>query len=281
MMVAVVGVLLVALITLLVPYHGVNAAPPIVCPPDLPEPITPPPGCEPASTPSTDSPVMCLSLAASVAGGESNNINQIVVYSLTLSNVGAGRARSVMATIPFNVARQEVLDVQFSSNDAWVSDVSPKQVELQFGAISPKSIITATLYVNTRIDGIDSENLTTRASVRWRERRSEMPSLSNQVKIGITLDRVEVLRDQLMIEVNESSSIASIVYNGFTSEERVAFWYETSEKRNILIGDTVTDAQGIGGRAVDLSSLAPDSYQFVAYGTCSYIIATGILDLSD
>lgn len=250
----------------------------IPCPSNEQPAIPAPPGCEPEALPPQN---FCLRLA--VEPGTSLAPGALVTYQTTVITTGRQTGRDLVVQLPFRPAAQELVDAKFSRPNAWVSAVLTNTVELRIDRLGAGEAFTATLRLRTRENVPDGTVLASQATLRWSRADRNIPLRSNRLMLttGATFYSRKLESLTLAPRVAQRGSQITITYQEFATHEPVSLWYEGPGGHNSTLGNVTASHEGRVDIKLDTAHLPPGRYQLAARGSCSLVIATGELTITN
>lgn len=232
------------------------------------------PGAAPQRTHTAQHPDLCLRLTtvpASVAAP-----GQIVTYRLITHASGPGQASNLQINMPFESDSQELIDVKFTSQRAWVSAVMTDRVQLRIQSLMRDESITATLQLRTKATAALSQELHTRAQIE-KGGQGDTGTISNRVALIIAdaPDSRPVARLSIVPVASAATPMFTVSYNDFASHERVSLWYQDADGKAVALEPKETDAQGQLLMTLADTPTTKGDYTLVAKGQCSLVSAVG------
>jgi hypothetical protein len=203
-------------------------------------------------------------------------LSPTVTYQIVAKNAGRGSAETAKLVLPIMPEAQVVLDARFSSLHAWISAALTDTLEMQLGGLGAGEVVTATVRLRTLATVRIGTNLTARAWVDWHSKVNGGTARSNRVKLTIIRDGLSIAPVPLELTpaTGAPTTIFKAVYDGFSSNERVSFWYHQPDGRIVGLDEMQADAQGRITMSLSATALAIGQYTLVAYGQYSQVSAT-------
>lgn len=197
-----------------------------------------------------------------------------LTYTVVTTNRGAGAASDTTMTLPFDPAKQTLLDATFSRKDAWVSSVSDGALMFQTGRLgSSGDAVTATLRFTVQPGLAADTALGERLRFRWSDGRSGGSGQSNLLPL-VAADAISDPQFYpLAVEATGSTRVFTSAI--FAPNEPVALWRNTPDGAVVTVAQVKADANGAIRIAFDASELAAGSHSMVARGAWSDLTAVG------
>lgn len=195
-----------------------------------------------------------------------------LTYTVVTTNRGAGAASDTTVTLPFDSARQSLLDATFSRKGAWVSSVSDGALVFQTGRLgSSGDVVTATLRFTVQPDLAAGTALGERLRFRWSDGRGGGSGESNLLPLVVAEAASDPPFYPLAVEATGSTRVFTSAI--FAPNEPVALWRNTPDGAVVAVAQVKADANGAIRVALDASKLAAGDHSMVARGAWSELTA--------
>lgn len=201
----------------------------------------------------------------------------IINYTFTVTNRGAGDAKDVLATLPFDGAALRLLDATFSTTAAYVSSINKEAPSLTFhtGPIAPNASVIATVRMLVRPGTPDGTSLSQRVWFNWLDGKSGGEGASNQPVVVAGGADADLM--YYPIEVTPADAAASelrfVKSTVFIPNESVSLWYNTPIGTAVGLGTVTADSSGSINITLDTNGVASGAYSIVAVGAWSQFTA--------
>lgn len=245
----------------------------LACPPDPPDDIPVPPGCERNARHAIAIGDLCLRLRA-----EPNATappGAVITYQLAIHNSGRSHISRAQISLPFAPPLQELLDVVFTRPDAWVSSIGAGVVYLQFDSLGPDDTITATLRLRIAPTAASNTILYSRATLPWNSTLVHSNSVSLTIASVPSTNAVVPLRIEPII--GSPTTMFAVAFSGFSSYERVGIWLHSSDDRIFPLEGARADALGKIAVHIPAAALPVGRAMLVASGQCNQVTAAGTI----
>lgn len=202
--------------------------------------------------------------------GESET-QQTLITTVVTKNRGKGKALNAVQVLSFNPSRLELLDVQTSRREVWVSQALTNTLVLQTGPLAANGeVVTATVRFRLLAPFEQSSYLGERVSFTWRDGAGGGSGQSNAPQISSS---PEGLLPLLVEQATESLSI-TIQGTFFIPKEPVSVWYNMPGGQVVAVNTTQADETGTATIELEAAGMEPGAYSLVMRGNWSEL--TGI-----
>jgi hypothetical protein len=207
-----------------------------------------------------------------VAGG-------MVSYTFVATNHGRGLASETVITVPFDPEVISVVDASTSRPETWVSELGADFVEIRTGALPGGDTVTATLRMRVAASAPLGTSIAPRMSFEWSDRASGGESSGNLLPLVVGERDLAAAYYPLAIDVSDEGFFFSAAI--FAPGEPVGLWYVTPSGRNVELGTTRADENGVIDLELIIGDDAAGDYSLVASGGWSGFTAVGQYSLVD
>jgi uncharacterized repeat protein (TIGR01451 family) len=199
----------------------------------------------------------------------------VVEYTVFVRNHGKGSAKNVEVTMPLDPSVVVPLDATFSSEEAWVSELTDNRIVFQSGKIERENgMVSATIRLFVREHVAPGTSLDTRLLVDGRG-VAESLTRSNALPLVVGDENIQQPFLPLVADIPAApeNQVYNVTGNVFLPDERVSFWYHTPQGEDIPIGTVSADTAGIASLSVVPFGLPAGHYSIVAEGDWSRVVA--------
>jgi hypothetical protein len=207
-----------------------------------------------------------------VAGG-------LVSYTLVATNYGRGLASETVISVPFDPEVVSVVDASTSRPETWVSELGADFIEIRTGALPGGDTVTATLRMRVAANAPLGTSIAPRISFEWNDRAGGGTSSGNLLSLVVGERNLATAYYPLAIDVSDDGFFFSAAI--FAPSEPVGLWYVTPSGRNVELGTTRADEDGVIDLELIIGDDAPGDYSLVASGAWSGFTAVGAYTLTD
>lgn len=249
-------------------------------------------------------------VAAAASSTSSNNLVDIQVMvqpsatlpgasftdTITVENAGDGPARDVAVTVPFDSAAVQLLGVQFSQADAWVTNVTANSFHADLGRIGSHGQEVQMAVSFAALPGSTPANaLLTSITYSYSDNgKTHSGTTSTELLPTVAAPIAQPSPASTIVGINSTVPVNSAI---FAPGEPVAFWYnapggqvlplyihkgeitaDRQHQERLANGTTHdvnnghvlnADAQGMIATLLSTKDIAPGAYTLVAHGVNS------------
>lgn len=218
-----------------------------------------------------------------------DSIQSVVSYTLTLKNMGQGKADSFMVNFPIDAANEEILSVSFPENSAdnpksWVTEVVSDNIKIEFGSFEASSPVTvsAVIRVGIKSSATSGASVLTRATgwASWAG-GGALQTWSNSVgfQLGVTSqgDDSKGAIQAISAAVSEDGTVVIIGGDIFIPGEIISGWLNLPDGSVREIGTNIgrADQNGLILVGYSLVNVPTGNYSVVLYGQRSGVQGVG------
>lgn len=203
---------------------------------------------------------------SAVAGG-------LVSYTFVATNRGRGLATETVITVPFDYTVISVVDASTSRPATWVSKLGADFVEIRTGALAAGEAVTATLRMRVAASAPLGTSLAQRMTFEWNDRTGGGTSSGNLLPLVVGERNLATAHYPLALENSDDGFFFTAAI--FAPDEPVGLWYVTPSGRNVELGTTRADSDGVIDLELLIGDDAPGDYSLVAFGIWSGFTAVG------
>ena len=191
------------------------------------------------------------------------------------TNRGKGKALNALQVFPFNPARLELLDVQTSRREVWVSRVLTNTLEIHTGPLAANGgVITTTVRFHLLAPFEQSSPPAERISFTWQDGVGGGSGQSNALQISSSPDGL------LSLLVEQVGEHLPITGSGtfFIPGEPVSIWYNALNGQAVAVTATQANRDGVATVELKTTEMASGVYTLVMHGRWSNL--TGVAAFS-
>jgi hypothetical protein len=227
---------------------------------------------------------------------------------VVLRNVGEGKARNIVITGALNPSAGQLIDIQFTSPNSWVSVLSPDDLEARIPLIEGRSegasVVTMTLRYTAQPDGPSLIN--GRLTATWENKIRDGRVVSNPAPSPSGQPSEPAPPPAATISVVVLDNGRRFLFTGgtYSAREQIGVWLNAPDgsvvsllvrdNRELLLdteesrrepGTLLPYAEASGQGTISLffrpTGLAPGSYTFVAQGELSKTLGTAAFQVRE
>lgn len=201
---------------------------------------------------------------------------EIITYTIRLKNDSSADADYIQVTLPFDPAQLTLLDVHFTQETDWVTARKQDRITLMFRNLERGKVITADVSLRVANDLPNGTVINMWARYQWGDGTSgENDKMSNAAPLVVADSPVSAPWTWMVVDPPRGTAQSQFGFfsDRFLPQEPVVFWLNTPDGPRAMDKIGTVDLNGRLWFDYGAAGLQPGSYQMVAYGKRSEIIA--------